>query len=97
MRKVTLKILKDDIFNSTYMDSYDCAITRALKREGLDMKEVGGEIYKEHEFPSGFIVNTPKELSDKVRGMYVYSGDIDGSITQPVEPADFEFELELPD
>lgn len=32
----TITILAEDIKTSNYFDSYDCAVTRALKRAGLD-------------------------------------------------------------
>lgn len=33
--ELVLNILKEDIMNTNYMNTYDCAITRAIRRAGL--------------------------------------------------------------
>lgn len=47
MSEITLSILASDIENTDYMQSEDCAITRALARAGRsDLKDVGRGIIR---------------------------------------------------
>jgi hypothetical protein len=96
---VKLQILATDIIDSNYFDSGDCAITRALKRAKLDMREGAGEILHGAKSYSCFqlVMNTPPELENKVLGMYKYVNPQFSAIYPPIEPQDFEFELNLPD
>jgi hypothetical protein len=97
MKQVIIKILAQDIRETDYTNSRDCAITRALQRAGLNMRETGGTIDlvdKDGDAIKALLV-TPKELSKKVRGMYKQVGNIDSSVNT-VFPTDFEFTLIIP-
>jgi hypothetical protein len=96
MKIIKLLILAQDIRESDYCSPDDCAMTRALRRAGLKAWECGGTISRRELM--GFI-DTPNELRAKVKGMYVSVGQLDSELehVSPIEPADFEFELEVPD
>ena len=68
MKTIELNILAKDIETTSYMNSYDCAITRAMKRKGIEAQECGGEISnsKNDRIP------TPKSLAERVKGMYKF-------------------------
>lgn len=101
MRIVRIKILAEDIRTSDYTKTSDCAMTRAFKRANLDMRECGGQILKGSESFSSFefIMNTPSELNNKVIAMYKYVAPYKNyeNTIDPMEPQDFEFDLNLPD
>jgi hypothetical protein len=99
--KTKLTILKEDILKDNYLRSSQCPITKALRRAGFPrLKEGGSEIVVDDQWLNRFVAKTPQELQDKLFAMYIGMGlerfDEDGRIS-PLEPADFEFEMELPD
>jgi hypothetical protein len=96
--KATLQILAEDILNSRYSEPDYCAITCAFRRTNLNMREGGGAILDKN---YRFIMRTPKDLLDKVKAMYKFvdaSGwdqNQDAELV-PIEPINFEYELEIP-
>jgi hypothetical protein len=109
--KHKIMILASDFITSAYINTSDCAVTRALSRAGLgDWYEGGGEIIQR-----GWScrIATPPELDSKVLRMYktvdvntekygkhkslaaLWTAENE-QLFEPLEPADFEFELELP-
>lgn len=110
MKTITLQILAEDIRNSEYTNSRDCAITRGLYRAGLDAHEGGGQIVNnsaEEHYWIDTPIDTPNDLTQKVMGMYAF---VDKSKylsaeekavmwcnAPEIEPQDFEYQLEIPD
>lgn len=85
MESITLKILASDILSTNYVDSQDCAITRALARAGRpDLQDDANQIIEkrtiECETENDFILNTKVvirrdnegyiKLEESVYGMY---------------------------
>jgi hypothetical protein len=100
MTKVRIKILASDFSTSSYVLGTDCVMTRAFKRSGLNLHEGGGSIHIDKSDIN--LCDTPRDLNDKVKAMYKYldpegwkKGE-DGNII-PIEPADFFYDLELPE
>lgn len=92
MKTIELQILKEDIMTTTYSDSTDCAITRALHRAGHSELHDSGENIRnrENEIVS---ISDNHELSDRVVKMYKYVKYPSSSISIP--PEDFTFSLKL--
>lgn len=97
MKTIQITILAEDIRTSSYTNADDCAITRALKRAGLDAFEGGSYIKSGLDY-----IKTPDDLAERVKGMYKslepekWIGPTD-SLIPIIEPADFTFDLEIPD
>lgn len=78
MKRITLKILASDIRETDYMDTHDCAITRALARAGyphlIDFADSIVEKDFQHENkPTNVSINEEQynKLYDVVCGMYL--------------------------
>ncbi len=92
---IQLKILASDILEGDYLDSRDCPITRALRREGLPYKDLGVEIIDKNR---EVIVNCEnpsyQALAEKVVGMFSTKDDTDYShnngISKRLPVEDFE-------
>ena len=97
MKKVTLTILANDILETNYLNSSDCAITRALKRAGLNYEDSGIGITHVGSNEEVSIDNSQyKNLVDKVLGMYFTKykvGFPNASNVKPLPIEDFTFEL----
>lgn len=98
MKTIQITILAEDIRTSSYTNPDDCAMTRAIKRAGLDAFEGGGYIELGLDY-----IKTPKNLAERVKGMYKslepekWIGRPTDSLIPIIEPADFTFDLEVPD
>jgi hypothetical protein len=113
MAKVKLQILASDIRKNRYSSWTSCAMTKAFQRAGLPWEESGGSISTPISKGNVFIMKTPQDLDRKVIGMYFSLNphwdfsDIKGKWNgqwgehlrnlQPIEPADFEYYLEIPE
>src|SRR5688572_28909921 len=97
MKTITLNILAEDIRNSSFMDSTDCAITRAIKRlnnsnlEGCALSLFNNKFHDK--------VRYPDNLFQRVRAMYhsLPNYPYRSKELTPIEPQDFSFDLEVPD
>jgi hypothetical protein len=91
MARVKLQILAEDIKNSNYLYSSNCAITKALERAGYsEYHDAGTDICKRNDGEDILIDNSNKtyaELTEKVRAMYRNKELKEGIIE------DFEHEL----
>ena len=95
VRNVTLKFKKKD-FNHPYTSSRKCAITRALKRAGIEgCKDVGIQIEDEYENE----VSESKSydhMTKRVSAMYMHKeGGSFGEDVIPEEPKDFQVTILL--
>jgi hypothetical protein len=84
MTKLTLTILAQDILTTSYLNSHDCAITRALHRAGRTDLDDCGDI--KHLPTNTYIVKTSQNesyfnLVNKVLGMYGTKTDESYTIT----------------
>ena len=105
MKKVKITILASDILEGKYGYSKECAMTKAFRRAGLDIREVGGDIHSN--WDSTIIMPTPEDLEHRVLAMYAWADRNDqgklsqwplrGNFPTPIEPADFDYELTIPD
>ncbi len=96
MKTITINILAEDIRTTKFHKGQDCAITRALKHAGIDARHTGFSIQHNTEFGS---FSNPGDLAERVIGMYKFlnPSEIYGFNEWKAEPADFSFELEVPD
>jgi hypothetical protein len=96
MKVIVLEILAQDILETSYMYSSDCAITRALKRAGLDMEDSGTEIVHVSRNLYGDVVNTNEaeylDLVQKVLKSYCQKRINIGEITKPFDHEDIAVE-----
>jgi len=106
MKTITLNILAEDIRTTDYTNSSNCAITRALRRAGIWAEEGGGSIYHNDRSLEKRYIDTPEDLHEKVKRMYAHVEKEMGKQSYwgkgceqlgPLEPADFDYELEVPD
>src|SRR5688572_3778022 len=102
MKTITLNILAEDIKNSNYTDSRNCAITKALKRAGIKAEDGGYELYHDNKITPKKIPNPPK-LANKVARMYAFKnnnpecwGD-EVATLGVLKPRSFKYSLEVPD
>lgn len=92
MKKVTLKILAEDIRNNNYIDSATCPITRALVRAGINARHAGWSIrYNENKSPQ----SVDRSIDNRIHSMYATKLGTSGVSTIPIE--DYELEVEIPD
>jgi hypothetical protein len=49
--EIKILVKAEDIMNSNYSDNHDCAIIRALKREGYKANSAGGDYVKMGDYP----------------------------------------------
>jgi hypothetical protein len=97
MKQIKLQILLEDLKTTSYRDSKDCPITRALKRAGyVDWKDVGLGIDDENGDEIVGIDNlTYERLANKVLGMMATINPYQFHTSYPyTEPADFEHIIE---
>lgn len=94
MKKITIKVLAEDIITSRYTDPDDCAIARAVKRSvpHLDVSIGPWAVHIEKTY-----YPLSKEIRDKINGMYKSLGVYhqDDEDTASIKPEDFEFELTI--
>lgn len=98
-KKVTLKILANDILNNDYFDTKSCPITKALHRAGLTDYEDSGNIL--NRVTNRTVINsnnkTYNKLLSKLFDMYHYkTGQTYKSISgksKPVKPRNFQITL----
>ncbi len=97
MKTITLKVLAEDIKTSRYTNSRDCAIARALKREGIEGSHSSIAIGI-----NGKYTRLSDDVNLKIRQMYFHLdrfanyGD-DVTRLGSLEPEDFEFAVTIPD
>lgn len=75
MKQIELQILASDIRETSFINSTDCAITRALKRVGLPYEDAGISIQFEGTCEDVNInQDEHSKLSEKVRELYRRKG-----------------------
>ncbi len=95
--EIKIKILAEDIRNTNYFSSKDCAITRALHRAGYpNLRDCGVSIMNDNDGSRSNIMNHGEymKMTDKVINMYAFV-DKQVKMNSPVEPEDFEFIIEV--
>jgi len=107
MKTVKLHILAEDIKSTDFIDSTNCAITRALGRAGVDARHTGCTI-SDNETNKVLTTNL-NGLEYKVIRMYAHLDKDWNKVECPnkwtrkcaelgtLEPSDFEFEIEIED
>lgn len=103
MKEVVLTILAKDFAETDYSDAFNCAMTRALQRAGIDAREIGGTL--RHNLLPFTDIPTPLALKEPVREMYAYADKLPDKrkalklqwASPGIEPADFSFKLSVPD
>lgn len=99
----TITILAEDIYATDYEDIRDCAMTRALKRAGLEgYRDWGiGIVDKAGRVVVPCTLPTYREMSDKVVSMYGHAGTLKDpenftfSPTPLTPPKDFSITLPI--
>lgn len=97
MKEVELLILAEDIRNTDYCNSSNCAITRAIKRAGINGVHVGSMLVQDLSTNKqiGYI---PLGISTKVIQMYEGAGRMgDPGDIIALEPVDFTTILTITD
>lgn len=97
MKTITLNILAEDIKTTDFTNARECAISRSLRRSGLEQIECGGSIGLN--IIDAEKIRTPEELMTKVKRMYKAANAPFFNFVQlePLEPQDFTYSLEVPD
>lgn len=92
MKTIELNILAEDIRNTDFYKSKECALTKALKRANIDAVHTGFTFVTKNDEH----IESPQPLVDKILEMYRFMGKLQtkGVCT---EPQDFTFSLEVPD
>lgn len=95
MPQLILQILEKDIRETNYINSNDCAITRAIRRAGYPLGKDSGSLSLDNDICIHYYNEDYNTFVDKVMGMYAGAGMrlTEGDIKkgrEPIEPADFE-------
>ncbi len=89
MKTITLNILAEDFKETSFFNSSDCVITRAIKRlNNSKLTPSAIVLYHNDDINEG--VQYPQDLLNKVISMY-------GQGDEPLKPQDFTYSLEVPD
>lgn len=102
---ILITILAQDILDSNYMDSEDCAITRALKRAGSDAIDQGTGITQYGVTIVPDMLPVYQNMRGRVMGMYKSAGKLADTQKEPglggpvpikpEPPTDFSVELPI--
>lgn len=104
MKTITLNILKEDILENNYVNGRQCAVAKAARRAGLIDPMEGGACITFGLESNRDRVSIPYSAYSKVIGMYAYldggpslSWNLNDDCKAEVqEPADFSFDIEIP-
>jgi hypothetical protein len=84
----TIKILAEDIRATSYSDPYDCAITRAIRRAGINGYDA--VMIVATNVTNKVICGLNEEDYDLVLAMYAYG---DPEMYDSIEPRDFDMRI----
>ena len=93
MKVITLQILKDDLLNTNFFNSDDCAITRALKRAGYNAHHTGASLRCD-KYNNLLLANISQLMKLENKVIRMYKGL---KVYKPLIAEDFKFDIEIGD